>query len=102
MGVVVPELVVSLAYVLVQRSHVVPVSVEEFVGGGVLQHAGNGAQDVSLLWLQGGACRPVHHVETVGSHDGGVHVAVVDQVTYNLGGRRHNADSHLRNRYNLP
>lgn len=76
---------------------------EEFVGGGVLQHAGDGAQDVSLLWLQGGARRPVHHIETVRSHDGGVHVAIVDQVTYNLGGGRgHNADSRLRNCYNLP
>lgn len=74
----------GLTDVLVQSSEVVPVSVEVFVGGGVLQHAGDGAQDVTLLWLQGGASRPVHHVKTVRSHDGRVHVAIVDQVTDNL------------------
>lgn len=43
----------GLADVLVQGSDVVSVSVEVLVGGGVLQHASNGAQDVALLRLQG-------------------------------------------------
>lgn len=80
----------GLADVLVQGSDVVSVSMEVFVGGGVLQHAGDGAQDVTLLRLQGGAGGPVHHVKTIGSHNGRVHVAIVDQVTDNLReGRSH-------------
>lgn len=78
----------GLTDVLVQCSDVVSVSMEVFVGSGVLQHAGNGAQDVALFWLQGGAGRPLHHVEAVWSHDGWVHVAIVDQVTDDLQGRR--------------
>lgn len=74
----------GLTDVLVQSSDVVSISVEVFVGGGVLQHAGDGAQDVTLLWLQGGTSGPLHHIETVWSHDGRVHVAIVDQVTDNL------------------
>lgn len=62
----------------------VSISVKVFVGGGVLQHAGDGAQDVTLLRLQGGAGGPLHHIETVWSHDSRVHVAIVDQVTDNL------------------
>lgn len=46
-----PELVVGLADVLVQGSDVVPVPMEGLVGSGVLQHAGDGAQDVALLRL---------------------------------------------------
>lgn len=66
----------------------VPVSVEVLVGGGVLQRAGHRAQDVALLRLQGRAGGAIHNVEPVRGHDGRVHVAVVDQVTNNLRGRR--------------
>lgn len=91
----------GLTDVLVQRSDVVTLSVEVLVGGGVLQHAGDGTQDVALLWLQGGAGRTVHHVETVRSHDGRVHVAIVDQVTNNLDERWscHERHSFLQNLY---
>ena len=74
----------GLTDVLVQSSDMVSISVKVFVGGGVLQHAGDGAQDVTLLRLQGGAGGPLHHIETVWSHDSRVHVAIVDQVTDNL------------------
>lgn len=74
----------GLADVLVQNSDMVSVAMEVFVGGAVLQHPGDGSQDVALLWLQGGANRSVHYVKTIRSYDGWVHVAIVDQVTYNL------------------
>lgn len=73
-----------LADVLVQCSDVTAVSVEVFVGGGVLQHACNGAQEVAHIWLQGGTGRTLQHVEPVRRHHGWVHVAIIDQVTYNL------------------
>lgn len=76
----------GLADVLVQGSDVVATSMEVFVGSGMLQHAGNGAQDVALFRLQSRAGRTVHHVEAVRGHDGRVHVAVVDQVTDDLRG----------------
>ncbi len=85
----------GLADVLVQGSDVVTVSVEVFVGGGVLQHAGNRAQDVTLLRLQGGASGPVHHVKTIRSHNGRVHVAIIDQVTNNLRERSHRVRVYL-------
>jgi len=90
-----PELAVGLADVLVQDSDVVSVSVEVLVSGGVLQHAGDGAQDMALLRLQVGAGRAVHHVETVRSHDGWVHVAVIDQVPHNLKGKMTNGSTEL-------
>lgn len=74
----------GLADVLVQNSDMVPVTMEVFVSSPVLQHPGNGSKDMALLWLQGGAHRSVHNVKTIRSYDGWVHVAIVDQVTYNL------------------
>lgn len=79
-----PEFVVRGADVVVERLHVVTIAVEVLVGGGVLQHAGDGAQQVALFGLQGRAGRAVHHAEAVGRHHGRVHVAVVDQVPHNL------------------
>lgn len=46
-----PELVVRGADVVVELPHVVAVAVEVLVGGGVLQHAGDGAQQVALFRL---------------------------------------------------
>lgn len=74
----------GLADVLIQNSDMVSITMEVFVGGAMLQHPGNGSQDVALLWLQGGAHRSVHYVKTIRSNNGWVHVAIVDQVTYNL------------------
>ena len=60
------------------------VSLEVLVGGSLLEEAGHGAQDSALLGQQDGAGGAVHHVEALWSHDGRIHVAVVDQITYNL------------------
>lgn len=79
-----PEPAVSLTDVLVQGSDVGAVSREVLVGSGVLQHAGNGAQDEALLRLQARTCQPVNHIKPIWGHDGRVHVAVVDQVPNDL------------------
>lgn len=57
---------------------------EQLVGGGVLQHLGHGAQVPPLVRVQLPARRHVNDVEAVWSHDGRVHVAVVEQVPHNL------------------
>lgn len=74
----------------------VSVFVEVFIGGSMLQHAGDGAKDVTLLRLQAGAGRSVHHVETIRSNDGRVHVAIIDQVSYNLEQRSHKKGKRVR------
>ena len=80
-----PEPLVSLGDVVVHGRHV-RLPLKQLVGGGVLQHLGHGAQVAALVRVQLPAGRHVDDVEAVRRHDGGVHVAVVQQVADDLGG----------------
>lgn len=62
-------------------------ALEQLVGGGVLQHLGHGAQVTPVIRVQLPSGRHVDDAEAVGGHDGRVHVAVVQQVAYNLAER---------------
>ena len=80
-----PEPLVGLGDVVVHGRHV-RVPLKQLVGGCVLQHLGHGAQVAALVRVQLTTGRHVNDVEAVRRHDGGVHVAVVQQVSYDLGG----------------
>lgn len=60
------------------------VSQEHLIGGGVLQHLGDGAQVSSLLGGQLATRRHLDDVEGIRCHDGWVHVAVIQEVPHNL------------------
>lgn len=70
--------------VLVQSAQVRRVPVEVLERGAVLKDAGDGAQRPPLTRQQSRTRAELHHVKPVRSHDRGVHVAIVDEVTHDL------------------
>ena len=83
-----PELLVGVAEIFVDGVEVGVVSEEHLVGGGVLQHLGNGAQVSPLLSGQLAPRRHLDDVEGIRGHDGWVHVAVIQEVPHNLESRK--------------
>lgn len=80
----VPELLVGAAEVLIDGVEVGVVPEEHLVGGGVLQHLGDGAQVPPLVRGQLTSCRHLDDVKGVRSDDGWIHVAVIQQVAHDL------------------
>lgn len=63
-------------------------ALKQLIGGGVLQHLGHRAQVTPVVRVQLPSGRHVDDAEAVGGHDGRVHVAVVQQVAYDLPDRK--------------
>lgn len=79
-----PELQMGGTEIFVDGIEVGVVSQKHLVGGGVLQHLGDRAQVSSLLCGQLTPSRHLNDIEGIGCHDGRVHVAVIQEVPYNL------------------
>lgn len=59
-------------------------ALKQLIGSSMLQHLRHGSQVTALVHVELPSGRHVDDVEAVRGHDGGVHVAVVKQVSYNL------------------
>lgn len=81
----VPEFLVGLGQVLINNAQVSVISQKHLVGSCVLQHLCNGTKISALVCGELASCRQVNDVKCVRSHDGRIHVAIVKQVTNNLG-----------------
>ena len=79
-----PELLVGAAEVLIDGVQVGVVSQEHFIGCRMLQHLSDGPQVAPLVRGQLTSSRQVDDVESIRSHDGWVHVAIVQQVPHDL------------------
>lgn len=79
-----PELLIGGAEIFIDGIEVGVVSQKHLIGGGVLQHLGDGAQVSPLLGGQLAAGRHLDDVKGIGRHDGRVHVAVIQEVPHDL------------------
>lgn len=79
-----PELLIGGTEIFIDGVEMGIVSQKHLIGGGVLQHLGDGAEVSSLLGGQLATRRHLDDVKGIRSHNGRVHVAVIQEVPHNL------------------